>query len=108
MIYSIGEITALVAPVAEKYGIRAVYLFGSYARQEATEQSDIDFLIDTTGSQLKGLLALGALYCELEALFQKKIDLITVNSLEQKALMPSEERFRDNVKRERVMLYEVA
>lgn len=108
MIYSTAEISALVAPVAEKYGIRAVYLFGSYARQEATEQSDIDLLIDTTGSQLKGLLALGALYCELEELFQKKIDLITVNSLEQKACMPSEERFRDNVKRERVMLYEVA
>ena len=108
MIYSLDEIAASVAPIAKKYGIRAVYLFGSYARQEATEQSDIDFLIDTTGSQLKGLLALGALYCELEAAFQKKIDLITVNSLEQKALMPSEERFRDNVNRERIMLYEVA
>lgn len=42
MIYTIEEITERVRPVAEKYGLRSVYLFGSYARGDATEESDVD------------------------------------------------------------------
>ena len=49
MVYTIDEITARITPVAEKYGIPAVYLFGSYARGTATEDSDVDLLIDMTG-----------------------------------------------------------
>ena len=49
-----------------------------------------------------------ALYTELEEAFQKPIDLITLNSLTQRAQMPSEEAFRDTVWKERVNLYEVA
>ena len=82
--------------------------FGSYARGDATETSDLDFLVDTTGTELKSLLTLGALYTELEEAFQKPIDLITLNSLTQRAQMPSEETFRDTVWKERVNLYEVA
>ncbi len=40
MVYSLDEITRRITPVARAYGIRAVYLFGSYARNEATEESD--------------------------------------------------------------------
>lgn len=39
-------ITYLVRPVAKKYGIDRIYLFGSYARGEATKKSDVDLLID--------------------------------------------------------------
>ena len=105
MIYSIPAIAEAVLPIAEKYGLRSVYLFGSYARNEATEKSDVDLLIDTTGTQLKGLFALGALYCELEDALQKKIDLVTLRSLEQKTLMPVNEVFRENVLRERILLF---
>ena len=35
MVYSMEQIQALVAPIARKYGLRAVYLFGSYARGTA-------------------------------------------------------------------------
>ena len=105
MIYTIPEIAAAVLPITSKHGIRSVYLFGSYARNEATEMSDVDLLIDTDGTQLKGLFALGALYCELEEALQKRIDLITLNSLEQKALMPVNEVFRENVLRERILLF---
>ena len=44
-IYTVDEITAAVKPIAEKYGIDKVWLFGSYARGEATEKSDVDLLI---------------------------------------------------------------
>ncbi|MDR3294725.1 MAG: nucleotidyltransferase domain-containing protein [Clostridiales Family XIII bacterium] len=36
------------APIAIKYQLPTVYLFGSYARGEATDDSDVDILIDRT------------------------------------------------------------
>ncbi len=108
MLYTVEEIASRIMPVAMKYQLPAVYLFGSYARGTATEDSDIDLLVDTTGTNLKGLFALGALYCDLEEALDKKIDLITISSLEQEAHMPSELDFRNTVMKERVKLYAVA
>lgn len=108
MIYSIEEIAARVAPIAQAYGLRSIYVFGSYARNEATEHSDIDLLIDTTGTNLRSLLSLGQLYCDLEAALHKKIDLITLSSLEQSPALSSEILFRENVNKEKVKLYEFA
>ena len=49
MVLTVDEIKERVKPVAEKYEIPVVYIFGSYARDEATNESDIDFLVGTTG-----------------------------------------------------------
>lgn len=108
MVYSIDDIRNRIAPLAEKYHIPAIYLFGSYARGEATETSDLDFLVDTTGTELNSLLKLGALYCDLEVAFGKEIDLITVRTIMQPATMESDIDFRDTVLKERVELYAVA
>ena len=59
MVYSLEEIQRRAAPLIAKYRIPALYLFGSYARGEATEDSDLDFLVDTTGTALTSLLRLG-------------------------------------------------
>ena len=61
MIYTISDLQNVIAPIAKKYQIPAIYLFGSYAKGIATESSDIDLLIDTTGTALTNLLSLGAL-----------------------------------------------
>lgn len=108
MIYTLEEIKSRVLPIIQKYGIPAMYLFGSYARGTATEDSDLDFLVDTTGTRLTSLLSLGQLYCDLEAVFQKEIDLITVGSILQDSTMESDRHFRDTVLRERVRLNDVA
>ena len=42
MIYATDEIRQRITPIAEKYQLRRIYLFGSYARNEATDGSDID------------------------------------------------------------------
>ena len=44
-VFTIENITALVKPLAQKYQVKEVYLFGSYARGEADENSDLDFLV---------------------------------------------------------------
>lgn len=41
-IYALNEIQVIVNPILQQYGVSRAYLFGSYARGEATGQSDID------------------------------------------------------------------
>ena len=108
MVYTLKEIKKRIMPIVEKYNIPAIYLFGSYARGEATEESDLDFLVDTTGTGLTSLLRLGELYCDLEEVFEKRIDLITVRAIMENDTMESDLDFRDVVLRERVKLNDVA
>ena len=108
MIYTLEEIRSRTQPIIQKYRIPAMYIFGSYARGQATEDSDLDFLVDTTGTDLTSLLRLGALYCDLENAFEKRVDLITVRSIMQNTDMASDIDFRNAVLRERVRLDAVA
>lgn len=107
-VYSIEQLTQRLAPIATSYGIKTIYLFGSYARGTATADSDVDLIVDTTGTSLTSLFALGQLYCELEETLGKKIDLITVSSLEQPPKLASEVQFRRQVEQERRVIYAVA
>ena len=108
MIYSIEDIQTIVTPIARKHGIPAVFLFGSYARGTATEDSDVDLLIDTRGTKIRTLLQLGAVYCELEEALQKPIDLITLRSLEQPNHGDHAAHFRETIQKERTPLYVAA
>lgn len=108
MIYTLDELRAIISPIAKRYRLKAVYVFGSYATGHAREDSDIDLLIDTAGTELSSLFALGALYCELADTLKKPIDLLTVCSLEQKCQMASDQIFRERVEKERMEIYAVA
>lgn len=44
-IFTVKDIENLVQTIAEKYKVKEIYLFGSYARGEADESSDLDFLV---------------------------------------------------------------
>ena len=59
-------------------------------------------------TNLRSLFYLGKLYCDLESALEKKIDLITLSSLEQTTRLSSDELFRSNIEREKVKLYDVA
>ncbi len=78
-VYSLEEIRSIAEPIARRYDIAALYLFGSYARGEATPQSDLDFRVDR--GNMTDLLELGGLYSDLEAGFQKKLDVLTTQML---------------------------
>lgn len=100
--YSVDEIRKIIAPIAKQHGVDRVYLFGSYARGEATEQSDIDLFIDA--SSIRGLFAMGGLYADLEDALQKQLDIVTAKSLKYN----TDTRFVSNIKKDRVLLYEAA
>lgn len=71
-IYDIEDIKNKLKKVLKKYPVYKVILFGSYAKNNPNEDSDIDFIIDTK-SELLGF-KLYALINILEKEFGKKID----------------------------------
>ena len=56
MVYSVDEIKKIAVPIAKSYGVDSLSLFGSYARGEATSESDIDFLKNRLREYLPGKL----------------------------------------------------
>lgn len=58
------------------------YLFGSYVRDEADDQSDIDILVDLDYSQRIGLQFI-QMKIDLERLLNTKVDLVSSNGLSQ-------------------------
>lgn len=62
------------------FGVRQIGLFGSYVRNEATENSDIDLLVDIRKDK-KTFNNFLSLNYYLEELFGKKVELVTTQSL---------------------------
>ena len=102
---TLDEIKTRVRPVAEKYRLRSVDVFGSYARNEATEQSDVDLVVDRSGSTVRGLLDMSALYDDLCKSVGVNVDLVTEQTLDQKSTAERSPEFAETVRRERVRIY---
>jgi len=79
-----------VLAIAARYGVRNVRVFGSVARGEDHEDSDVDLLVQLDPGVT--LLRPAALERELEALLGRKVDVVS-----ERALRP---RLRDEVLRE--------
>lgn len=79
------DIQEKVEKRAKEYGAEKVYLFGSYARGDATEQSDVDLRIDK--GDIIGGISLAGLLLDLEDDLGKPVDLITTGSLDADFLL---------------------
>lgn len=101
-IYSISEIQKIIAPIAQRHGVKRVYLFGSYARGDATPSSDVDLCVDAPA--IRGLFALGALYADFEEALGKGLDLVTSDALEK----DTNAVFLENLRKDQVLIYELA
>lgn len=77
MIYTIDDIERILNPVLTSYNVRKAVLFGSYVKGEATENSDIDLLVD---SGLKGLAFFGLLE-DIVTSLGKDVDLIDTSQI---------------------------
>lgn len=76
---TIPEIKNKILPALKKYGIKKASLFGSIVRDEQTEQSDIDLLVELP--ETASLLELASLKLDLEEILQRKVDVLTFDSL---------------------------
>lgn len=104
-VYKIEEIAEKVRPIAERYGAGKIYLFGSYARGEATEDSDIDLLVDA--ENISGFFAFGGLYGDLRDALQKELDLVTINAIYSEHKNDHlAVKFRNEIEKEKKLIYD--
>ena len=76
MVYTIDEIKAKIIPIAKQHNLSKVYLFGSYARGEEDENSDIDIALEIEDeSQYMEV------YEILSRVFNCDLDILLVNDL---------------------------
>ena len=75
--FTFEEICELATPIARKHGIKSLSLFGSYARGDATETSDVDFLFQA--GERMSLWQVSGLLLDLEAAFGS-VDLVSARS----------------------------
>ena len=80
---SFDEIVYIVKPIASKYKIQAIYLFGSYAREEQTDESDLDFLV-YGGDNFK-LTRILSLAEELRKALKKDVDVFEIREVNQES-----------------------
>jgi hypothetical protein len=73
------KIRRKILPILRRYDVARAAIFGSIARGESTERSDIDLLVEFKGQ--KSLLDLAGLKIALEELLKTKVDVLTYNSL---------------------------
>ena len=95
MIYTVQEIQSRVMPVAQKYGIKAVFLFGSYAKGLADANSDVDLKIEK--GSLRSLFQLCGFRLAVEDALKLPVDLVTSDS--------SDKSFLDMIQKDEVVLY---
>lgn len=101
-VYTLDEIAERIAPVAKKYNIPKVYIFGSYARGEANPDSDVDLMIEV--GTLHGLEVISALE-EFQNVLKKPVDLITTRSLTQERTQDYSKIFIENLEKEKRVIY---
>jgi uncharacterized protein len=92
---TIDEIKKIITPICIKYGVKKMYLFGSYARKEATILSDIDVRIDA--GNIKDLFTLSAFRIDLVAALGIEVDIIST--------APVSLEFRKSLSSDEVLLY---
>lgn len=93
---AVSMIRSVIAEVAPRYNINRVYLFGSFARGEADEDSDIDLCLETF-SPFSYWDAAGVGYDITEAL-GREVDIVAEDSM-----FP---HVRKTMLRDRILVYE--
>lgn len=78
-VLTLNDIAGLVQPIVKKYGVKELYLFGSYARGDANEDSDLDFLV--FGGENFKLTMIFALAEELREVLKKDVDVFEIHEI---------------------------
>lgn len=96
---TLDEIKNIAIPACEKFNVKRLDIFGSFARNAETPSSDIDLLVEFDDPETKISKRFFGLLHELEDTLHCQIDLLTINSLKNPY-------FRRNVMNSRINIYE--
>ena len=97
-VHTLDEIKSTVSDLAKYYGVKRVALFGSYARGDATDKSDIDLCIDP--GEIRSLIGLSGFRIDIVERLQTDVDIVTSDCLDKK--------FLQRIQREEVLLYGIS
>lgn len=97
-IYTINEIKQILKKILENMPVYSVILFGSYAKNLATANSDLDLVIDTR-EQLMGF-KLYSLITKIEEEFNKNVDAF------EKSEIIENSKIDEEIKKTGVVVYE--
>ncbi len=92
--FNIQKLSAIVSPVFKKYNVKSADLFGSFARGEQTNESDIDILVDE--GEASGL-SFFKLQNDLSKVLNKTVDLQSVNA--------ENKEFLNKIEKDRIQIY---
>lgn len=92
---NVNELKDIVIPVLKKHKVTKAGVFGSFAKNSATEKSDIDILVELTDPA--SLLDFIGIRQELEEVLKKPVDLV-----EYRAIKPI---IRDSILNSEVRIY---
>lgn len=84
--YTLNEIKTVLHPIFSSYGIKRAVLFGSYAKGEATDRSDVDLVVDCSQRGLKFYGMVNA----IETGLQKECDVFRSSSIVKDSLISKE------------------
>lgn len=79
MNYTLERITKKTLPILKKYGIQKAAVFGSYARNEQKENSDVDMLVQPTNGM--SLLDFIGVKLDIEDALNMTVDLVSYNGI---------------------------
>ena len=96
----VEKLKKLISPIAEKYGLETVYLFGSQARGDAGPNSDYDFYVKR--GKMRGLFQLSALFIDLKAALNKEVDIVFEPVTKRKL----DDYLIEGIKKDGILIYE--
>ena len=99
---AITEIKKLTEPIFKEYGVEKAYIFGSYARGDYNENSDIDIIISS--KSIRSLLIIGAILEALKLVLKKEVDLIEEECFENEEKDEIDQDFYNRIKKERILM----
>lgn len=97
-IYTLEDIKEMLREVLMHTEVEKAILFGSYAKNEPTEQSDIDILIDSNG-KIRGLKYF-AIIDMIKQKFNKEVDIIDKTEIDKNSKIEKE------IERTGIVIYE--
>jgi predicted nucleotidyltransferase len=100
-LYTIDEVIKIVSPIARRYDVRRLWLFGSYARGEATLDSDLDFRVEP--AEPCDFFTYFGFISALEDAFDVKIDVISEDPSGDNYL---DKKFMKQISHDEVLIYE--
>ena len=89
-----------VADFCRRHHVLRLSLFGSVLREDFRPESDVDVLVEFEPTHVPGFIRMAAMENELSKLFDRKVDLLTPNSISH--------YFRAKVLREALTLHDAA